>query len=86
MNSKAGYTLAKFDLEGSLIWNVFHNQGYDINMTNSSPPNPFRNPWVKVSPDESFVAFWARLETGGDSTKSWEAITLYNTSDGSLIW
>ncbi len=52
-----GYILAKVSVDGDLKWNVWHRQGYDVNITS----NAFRMPRVKVAPDESFVAFRARL-------------------------
>ena len=74
--------LAKFGLDGNLVWNQFHLQGEDQNFTDF---NEERMAWLKVSPDERYVAMRARLFgiNGGEQTA--ETIAVYNTSKGELV-
>lgn len=57
--------LAKFGLDGNLVWNQFHEQGEDQNFTNFNEQRMAR---LKVSPNERYVAMRARLYGihGGD--------------------
>ena len=52
------YTLAKFGIDGTLKWNKAFLQGYDDIMGST---NVFRMPRLKVSHNEQYVAFRARL-------------------------
>ena len=79
--SSGGYTLAKFGIDGTIKWNIFHLQGVDVNM---STTNVFRMPKLKVSPNEEYVAFRARLMNPADSNINRESITIYNT-DGTFM-
>lgn len=74
--------LAKFSLDGNLVWNQFHLQGEDQNFTDFNFQRIAR---IKVSPNERYVAMRARLFgiNGGEQTA--ETIAVYNTTNGDLV-